>query len=259
MVLHPEEVAPAVDLLLEGNALNQKAVYALLDPAVQRYLDLPAGDATEAADGTATRYGFRSDVQAFTSAYAFLAQVMSWTDADLERLYVYLRALYPLLPPGDSEPLPQLGDAVMLTHLRTEMKAKDEQIVLPDQPSGPGTAIPGEGGGKRHDEPRDALSALIDALNEQFGLNLTEADRIWFEQQRAAVLERDDLRVVAINNDRDGYRLVLDKFAEGAIIDRHEANEVLFDKFFMDDAFRARFMTYLEATYDDFNATGSAG
>lgn len=103
---------------------------------------------------------------------------------------------------------------------------------------------------------KDALSALIDALNEQFGLNLTEADRIWFEQQRAAVLERDDLRVVAINNDRDGYRLVLDKFAEGAIIDRHEANEVLFDKFFMDDAFRARFMAYLEATYDDFNATG---
>ena len=61
---------------------------------------------------------------------------------------------------------------------------------------------------------------------------------------------------MAINNDRDGYRLVLDKFAEGAIIDRHEANEVLFDRFFRDDAFRARFMAYLEATYDDFNTTG---
>jgi type I restriction enzyme, R subunit len=255
LVLHPDEVAPAVDLLLEGNALNQKAVYALLDPAVARYLELPAGDASEAVDGPATRYSFRSDVQAFTSAYSFLAQVMSWADPDLERLYIYLRALFPLLPPGESDPLPQLGDSVMLTHLRTEMKAQEEQILLPEQPSDPGKAVPGEGSGKQYEEPKDSLTVLIDALNEQFGMNLTDADRIWFEQQRVAVLEREDLRVVALNNPRDGYRLVLDKFAEGAIIDRHEANEVLFDKFFMDDAFRTRFLAFLETTYDDFNTT----
>jgi hypothetical protein len=38
-------------------------------------------------------------------------------------------------------------------------------------------------------------------------------------------------------------------------IDRHEANGVLFDKFFMDDAFRAMIVANLETTYDDFNAT----
>ena len=37
-------------------------------------------------------------------------------------------------------------------------------------------------------------------------MNLTDADRIWFEQQKQAVLENDDVRVVALNNDYDQFR-----------------------------------------------------
>ncbi len=34
---------------------------------------------------------------------------------------------------------------------------------------------------------------LINALNERFGMNLTDADRIWFEQQEAHLREDDDV------------------------------------------------------------------
>lgn len=37
---------------------------------------------------------------------SFLAQVMPWTDRDLESLYLYGRALLPLLPTEPREPLP---------------------------------------------------------------------------------------------------------------------------------------------------------
>jgi type I restriction enzyme R subunit len=45
--------------------------------------------------------------------------------------------------------------------------------------------------------------------------------------------------------------VVLEKFAETAIIDRHEANGVLFDKFFTDPDFRRIFLNHLAGVYDD--------
>jgi hypothetical protein len=45
-------------------------------------------------------------------------------------------------------------------------------------------------------------------------------------------------RVVALNNDRDQYRIVLDRIAEDAIIERHESNGPLFKAFFEKPGFR---------------------
>jgi type I restriction enzyme R subunit len=65
---------------------------------------------------------------------------------------------------------------------------------------------------------------LIATLNEKFGLNLTHAEKVWFEQQKQAVKDDETLRVVALNNDRDQYTVVLEKHAEDMIIDRNESN-----------------------------------
>jgi len=96
----------------------------------------------------------------------------------------------------------------------------------------------GEGGVKLGDEPRDLLSTLIDTFNEKFGLNLGDADRIYLEQQLAAIMEDQELRTVALHNDRDSYRIALDKRADDIILEGHEANGVLFDKHITDDEFK---------------------
>jgi type I restriction enzyme R subunit len=247
-VVHPIEMTAAVEALLSGQTKEQGTVYANLGPAVERYL---------AIDDADVRARFRSDLTSYVRAYAFLAQVMPWTERDLEELYLYGKALLPL--PGDgTDPLPQLGDAVRLTHLRTEARAVEESISLTDGTDEPGVALPGGGAGKQVDQPRELLSVLIDELNSKFGMNLGEADAIWFEQQKAAVLEDGDLKVVALNNDARQYRIVLEKRAEDAIVDRHEANGELFDKFFADPSFKARFLDYLASTYDEFRDPGTA-
>ena len=46
---------------------------------------------------------FRDALQSYVRAYAFLAQVMPWTERDLEELYLYGKALLPLLPPAGQE------------------------------------------------------------------------------------------------------------------------------------------------------------
>jgi type I restriction enzyme R subunit len=102
-----------------------------------------------------------------------------------------------------------------------------------------------------YESPIGKLSALIATLNEKFGLNLNDADKVWFEQQKQAVKEDERLRVVALNNDRDQYNVVLEKHAENMIIDRNEANGQLFNAFFEKPGFRDLLMGFLAESYDE--------
>jgi type I restriction enzyme, R subunit len=125
-------------------------------------------------------------LKSYVRAYSFLAQVMPWTERDLESLYLYGRALQPLLPTAPGDPLPQISDAVLLTHLRTEAQGEEANLSLVTGTDEPGVALPGGGTGKLYESPIGKLSELTAALNEKFGMNLNDADKIWFEQQKQA-------------------------------------------------------------------------
>jgi type I restriction enzyme R subunit len=240
-VIHPTEQAAAVEALLSGGASKQKTIYANLNPAADRFIALD-DDAQEE---------FRHALKAFVRAYSFLAQVMPWTDRDLESLYLYGRALLPLLPVAPDEPLPQISDSVLLTHLRTEAQGSEENLSLTTGNDEPGVALPGGGVGKAYESPTERLSELIATLNQKFGMNLTDADKVWFEQQLAAIKENEHARVVALNNDREQYQVVLEKIAEDAIIDRHESNGQLFNAFFEKPGFREALLAFLAGSYDE--------
>jgi hypothetical protein len=95
------------------------------------------------------------------------------------------------------------------------------------------------------------VSELISTLNEKFGMNLNDVDKIWFEQQKQIVKDDETLRVVVLNNDRDQYRVVMEKRAEDSIIERHEANGQLFNALFEKPGFRETLMEYLATSYEE--------
>jgi type I restriction enzyme R subunit len=247
-VIDPGEQAVAVAALLSGEFKNQNAVYAALDPAVRRYEGLEDDDQVE----------FFSALQSYVRAYAFLAQLMPWSERDLEELYLYGKALLQVLPRKGTDPLPQLSDTVLLTHLRNEVIAAEEVLSLEKGTDEPGNAFTGGGQGKRVEPPTDLLSAIIGRINDQFGMNLTDADRIWIEQQKQTVKENDEARIVALNNDFDQYRIVLERMAEDMIVDRHQANGALFDAFFDKPGFREWLIQYLGTTYEEFRQEGAS-
>jgi type I restriction enzyme R subunit len=248
-VIHPDELAAAVAALLAGGAPNQKVINAHLDPAVERFTLLPTDE---------ERVRFRDTLTGYVRAYSFLAQVMSWTDRELEELYLYARMLASKLPAGPGEePVPHLSDAIRLTHLRTEATAVEVDASLEEGDETPGTALPGGGAGRQNEPPRERLSVLIDTLNERFGMNLTDADKVWFEQQKQAVKDSDEARVVALNNDRDAFHLFLRRFASDAIIDRHEANGMLFNAYFEKPGFADALLEFLAGSYDEIRDEGA--
>jgi type I restriction enzyme R subunit len=239
-VLSRVEMDAAVGALLSEDPAQQSVIYANLDPAVGRFAALDE-DAAES---------FRKTLEHFCRAYAFVAQVMPWADADLERLFLYGRLLLLELPTGDNDPMPQLSKSVQLTHLRIAV-ASDEAITLAGADE-PGSALPGEGKGPKAEPIMDKLSALISAMNDKYGADLGEADKVWVDQQWVVVKEDDEMREVALNNDRGQFEMVLEQKVKDLLIDRHDKNGVLFDLFFANPDFQASLVRYLAGTYDEF-------
>ena len=181
---------------------------------------------------------------------AFVAQVMPFTDVDLERLFLYGRLLLTELPNGENDPMPQLSKSVQLTHLRIAVTS-DAAIGLVSSDE-PGVALPGEGKGPKTEPLLDKLSALISAMNDKHGADLGEADKVWVDQQWTVVKNDDEMRAVAENNDRSQFEMILDQKVKDLLVDRHEKNGILFDLFFSNPDFQVSLVKYLAGTYDEF-------
>jgi type I restriction enzyme R subunit len=241
-VLSAEEMRAAVRALLSDDPAQQPVIYANLAPAVGRYAVLD-----EEAQET-----FRTTLDHFCRGYAFVAQVMPYTDTDLEELFLYGKLLLTDLPAGENDPMPQLSSSVQLTHLRIAVTG-DESIALTASDEA-GVALPGEGKGPLVDPVIDKLSALIALMNDKYGADLGEADKVWFDLQRASVKADDDMRTVALHNDRSQYELVLQNKVKDFVVARREKDGHLFDLFFANPEFHGILFRYLAETYDEFRA-----
>ena len=243
-VLDVDEMTAAATALLSDDPALQPQIYANLEPAVMRFVALDDDAQTE----------LRAKLTQYCRAYAFVSQVMPWTDADLERMFLYGKLLLAELPASDSDPIPQLSRSVQLTHLRLSVTGEGS-IELGDDTE-PGVALPGEGKGSANEPEKDKLSALIEMMNEKYGADLGEPDKVWIDQQRAMILDDEEMAAVALNNDRSQFELILDERIKELIVDRHSKNGVLFDLFFSNDDFRRALLSHLGSTYDEFRRAG---
>ena len=149
--------------------------------------------------------------------------------------------------------MPQISKQVQLTHLR--MAVTDQTVIeLEAGDDTPGSALPGGGLGKQTELTMDKLSALIAVMNEKFGAELSDADKLTFEQTRMDLMRHDDMRIVAENNDRAQYNIVLEDRADDIILERGQRNGQLFDAYFANPAIRRVFIDYLASTYDEFRS-----
>jgi type I restriction enzyme, R subunit len=206
------------------------ALYRFTDPARDRYVALVGAD-HDAADG------FRTALRDYTRMYAFLSQVVPYHDEELERLYLYGRALLNRLP-RRQDPSVDVGE-VALTHLRISKTGEHDASLTPEgEQMLPGFV--GGGAGKQHDPDKVALSELIEAFNDKFGIGLGEADKVWVEQQIVALAEDGALEAAAMVNDESNFGVVCDKRIEDVILSRHDDNGKLMQRYLDDDSLRSQ-------------------
>ncbi|MGH7790526.1 MAG: type I restriction endonuclease subunit R, partial [Candidatus Binatia bacterium] len=149
---------------------TQDRLYAALAPVVARAAALAPDE----------QHDFRGQLTDYVRLYAFLAQVLTFADADLEKLYVFARHLRRLLP-TDAEELPrEVQQNIDMESYRIQQTASG-RIGLERRPGvldPAGTRTPR---GAPPDE-LETLSRIIAELNERFGLHLGTEHRVTLGQ-----------------------------------------------------------------------------
>ena len=131
----------------------------------------PAVDCWKALDDTPKRQ-FKALLRKFLRSYSFITQMISLGDRDLHELFVYAGFLVKKLF-LDTGSTPDLRDKVELEYLRIEDKGT-KAIKLQSEELHNG----GANAGVAKEEDDELLSVLIDHLNDAFGAQWTEADKI---------------------------------------------------------------------------------
>ena len=209
-ILDPGEMQQVAALILNEDDYHDQ-VHAAMQPAIERFKDLDEDDQDM----------FRDALTRFVRVYAFLAQIVKFSNPTLEGEYIYCRALARLIrdkKPGESI---DLGSEVELTHLRHE-KGPGGPVPLPEGTGEVVTIYSGDG--RLGDPAEELLSEIIAHINERFGTNWTDKDRLVWDAAAQELVEDEQIQNQAVNNDEDTFRdEVFPGQFEKALVSRYDS------------------------------------
>jgi len=221
---------------------DQGRLYAYIDPAVDRYKQLTEEIQDE----------FKKAVTSFVRLYSFLSQIMPFQDVELEKLYSFGRFLLTKLPKVDYTERLKLDNEVALEYYRLQKIAEGDLVLQVQGEYGLGPVT--EAGISRPKDEKDKLSNIISLLNEKYGFDFTDQDRLYFEQIEQALYEDEDLRIRAKNNPIENFKYAFDEVFIQTLIDRMDANQEIFDKIMVNSEFKQDIKEWLtKRIYQRFN------
>jgi type I restriction enzyme R subunit len=223
---------------------DQGKLYAYIDPSVDRYKILDEEHQEE----------FKNSLTSFIRLYSYLSQVMPFQDVELEKLYSFGRFLLTKLPKIDYTERLKLDNEVALEYYRLQ-KVAEGNLVL--QIQGEYNLNPvTEAGISRQKDEKDKLSNIINLLNDKYGTDFTDADRLYFEQLEQALFENEELKIRAKNNPIENFKYAFEEVFIQTLIDRMDANQEIFDKIMVDTDFKQDIKEWLtKKIYERFKET----
>ncbi len=204
---------------------TQDQLYAALAPVVERFVAL----------GEDEQHDFRGELTDYVRLYAFLAQVLTFADAELEKLYQFARHLRRVLP-GERGGLPrEVQQNIDMESYRIQQTGSG-RIALERRP---GVLDPASTKGAHGIAPEEmeALSRIIAELNERFGLNLGPEHRVTLGQMMDRLDADPGLDASARVNTRENVRLTFDQKVEQVIQEIVDSNFELYKRITDDRAF----------------------
>jgi hypothetical protein len=214
---------------------DQAELYRLIQPAIDRFANLEEDE----------QELFKKKASQFLRAYAFLGQIITFSDIELEKFYAYLRLLRNALPKKLEERF-QLNDKVALEYYKLSKKGI-LNVQWENEGVGSITSSLKDSGGDSYnkDDEKAPLSEIIKSINDRFGENLTEADKLLIEQVEMDMINDSKLQKQAVNNEIGNFKYGFDDVLMDKFIDRMEQNEDFFQKFLKNDEFKNLISEYL--------------
>jgi type I restriction enzyme, R subunit len=214
----PEQVAEIVGLYLRKGEKAAK-LQPLIRAVVDRYRYIAE---------VKRRAEFKHLLISYVRAYAFLSQVITFRDSDLERLYLFARLLLRALPPEKEHIL-------LAIHEHVDLESYSAQQIF----SGAITLQRGAGtldpladleASAPTDPEKAALSQIITEINDRFGTEFAEADRVFFAELKTRLATNDSLQASARVNSRDSVRLLHDALFDAVLQTMIDSNFEMFKR-----------------------------
>jgi len=230
-IYHQSEVDSFAQVFYKPNtngfhAQEQAKLYRFIDPAIVRYKDIHEDIQDE----------FKGALKSFVNIYSFLSQIMPFQDIDLEKLFSYGKLLLIRLPKTDISERLKLDNEVDLQYYRLT-KITEDDLVL--QIQGEDILKPAtEAGIKRTEDEKEILSKIINVLNDKYGTDFTEADKLFFDQIEEELFADGKLKQWAVNNPEDAFKFPFDEMFISKLIERMDSNGEIFEKIMSNPEFK---------------------
>jgi len=232
-----------VDLYLGG--ADRDRLDPILDACVATYKEDPDEDG---------QVDFKSKAKAFVRTYSFLASILPYTNAEWEKLSIFLNFLVPKLPAPKEEDLSKgILEAIDMESYRVEKKASMKiQLLDSDAEIGP---VPASGGGRKPEPEIDRLSNILKTFNDLFGdVPWTDGDRVHrliTEEIPAKVSADSAYKNAKKHSDKQNARIEHDKALARVMTAVLKDDTELFKQFSDNESFR-RWLTdtVFELTYE---------
>lgn len=196
------EVAGYVENLYKGakpDVLNQA-----LDEVVGRFSKIPEDEQDD----------FKQKLSEYVRKYAFISQIITFADSNLEKLYIFLKHLHKKLPKKDIDLPTDILEAVDMEAYKIVRK-KTRQIALGDGEELEPIKIAESG--LMYDD-KDLLSNIVKSINEKFGAELTDSDRGILQGLTSRLRDNKELQGTVKENNPESAKIKFDSLFQDELM-----------------------------------------
>ncbi len=201
---------------------------------------------------------FKTYVIKYFRAYNFLIQIYPFKKLSLYEMYIYLGALIKKFPKNSFSKI-ELDELLSLDFYKlkrmngTKTKGEDISLEKGDEKELKGFS---SGGSRKKDIVEEELETLIQRINDLFGMDFSDEDRLaFYDQPMQALMKNEDLQDIAKVNSYDEFETQFKKdFFIKTMLAKKSTNEEFFNKIFADIDFKSYWMkTMSKELYNNFN------
>ena len=241
-VYGPAQLDELVELYLNG--ADRDRIDPILDRCVADYIKHLDEDG---------QVDFKGKAKAFLRTYGFLASILPYTNAEWEKLSIFLTFLVSKLPaPVEGDLSKGILKAIDMESYRVEKQAVRE-IQLPDADAEIRPAA-SDGSGQKPEPEMDRLSNIVKLFNERFGgiawKNGDKIRKVITEELPMMVADNAAYLNAMANSDRQNARIEHDRALGRAMTDLLADHTELFKRYSDDESFRRDLSQFVfEVTY----------
>ena len=167
---------------------TDEKLHSIVDEVVDKWRNLDSEEIKEE---------FKSTIQSFIRLYSYISQISSFTEIRWEKLYIFLRFLNKKLPKKEGQQL-SITDTIDLNSLRIQYVGK-EKLTLEDK-KGELDPMSDTGSKSIGVEEKELLSEIIKRINEIFGMDLQEGDKLCLQDVGTKLINNSELDVIVRGN-----------------------------------------------------------